>query len=255
MTNQLTDQEITRYARQMILPEIGDAGQDKLKASRLGIIGAGGLGTPALIMAATAGFGHISIMDDDVVEATNLNRQFLFTPQDEGASKAEIAARFAGMQNPHISITATNARFDEANADSFFADHDLIIDASDNPTTRQRANRASIATKKTLIFVSAIRFEGQLALFAPHLSDNNACYECLFPHQPEQGDVPNCATVGIAGPVTSVMGSLAVLEAMKWQTGNDKAQANQLILFDGLTGDLDKIKTKKSLTCRACSQK
>ena len=252
MTKTLHDDEVARYARQLILPEIGDAGQDKLKASKLGIIGAGGLGTPILALAAAAGFGHITIIDDDVIEDTNLNRQFLYTPHDIGASKARIAATLSQKQNPHITIEPITERLDVQNADDFISCHDVIIDASDNSQTRLLANRTALRHERALIFVSAIRFEGQMALFAPHKEQDSPCYECLFPDQPAKGLIANCATAGIAGPVTAILGSWAVLEAMKWQIGTGTSLLNQLLLFDGLSGDIDKIKTKKMADCPSC---
>ena len=255
MTSPLNDAEIIRYARQLILPEIGDAGQDALKATRLAIIGAGGLGTPALISAATAGFGHITIIDDDVIEATNLNRQFLFHEKQTGQSKAEVAAKAALAQNPHISVTALSQRFNDSNAEQIVATHDIIIDASDNPETRYCANRATLRTRAVLIFVSAIRFEGQLAVFAPpqEQDEPHGCYECLFPQNNNPVPIANCATVGIAGPVTMIMGALATLEAVKKVTNSGTSLAGKLMLFDGLSAHSDILKTKRDKKCPACS--
>ena len=248
----LSDIEIARYARHLILPEIGDEGQEKLRRSKIGIIGAGGLGIPILIMAASAGFGTISIIDDDVVELTNLNRQFLFTQDDVDKPKAQRAVEIARAHNPHITITAQNARFDEATATRFCEAHDLIIDASDNPVTRKRANQVTRQTMTPLLFVSAIRFEGQMAFFN-HQGTQSACYECAFPHQPAPGEVPNCATIGIAGPITAIMGSWAVLEAMKFQIGLASAIQDHLLLFDGLQPCTDLIKLKRQAECQICS--
>lgn len=251
----LSDAEITRYARQLILPEISDEGQDKLASAKLLIIGAGGLGTPALIMAASAGFGHITIIDDDVVNPTNLNRQFLYQPADREKPKAPIAAAFAAAQNPHISLTALEDRFSDRNASDLITAHDIIIDASDNPETRYLANAQALACKTPLIFVSAIRFDGQIALFAPHLSqtaDTSACYHCLFPKQPDQAQAPNCATIGIAGPVTAIMGSYAALEALKFVTSAGMSLLDHLWLFDGLTHHSQLIKTKRDPHCPVC---
>lgn len=256
MTAPLTDAEITRYARQLILPEIGDEGQDALKATRLAIIGAGGLGTPALSSAAAAGFGHITVIDDDVIEATNLNRQFLFHEDEISQSKAEVAAKAARAQNPHITVTALPNRFTDANAKEIVATHDIIIDASDNPETRYRANRAALGGGCVLIFVSAIRFEGQLAVFAPpqDAADAQGCYECLFPQNANPAPIANCATVGIAGPVTMMMGALATLEAVKIVTKGGDSLAGKLMLFDGLSAHSDIIKTKRDKNCPACSK-
>ena len=261
MTAPLSDAEITRYARQLILPQIGDAGQDALKATRLAIIGAGGLGTPALISAASTGFGHITVIDDDIIEATNLNRQFLFHEDEAGQSKAEVVAAAARAQNPHINVSALPNRFTDANAEQIAAHHDIIIDASDNPETRYRANRACLSQGCVLIFVAAIRFEGQLSVFMPPqggADTAHGCYECLFAkrttpahHQPP---IANCATVGIAGPVTMMMGALATLEAVKIVAQSGDSLAGQLMLFDGLSAHSDFIKTKRDKHCPACSK-
>ena len=254
MTAPLTDAEITRYARQLILPEIGDAGQDALKATRLAIIGAGGLGTPALIATASAGFGHITVIDDDIIEQTNLNRQFLFHEDEAGQSKAERLAKAARTQNPHISVTALDSRFSADNADKIIANHDIIIDASDNAETRYRANRSALGGGRVLIFVSAIRFEGQLAVFAPaqDSADAKGCYECLFPQSASPAPIANCATVGMAGPVTMMMGALATLEAVKIVTKSGDSLAGKLMLFDGLSAHSAIIKTKRDKNCPAC---
>ena len=245
--------EIERYARQLILPEIGDEGQEALANSKLLIIGAGGLGVPILANLAAAGFGHITIMDDDKIERTNLNRQFIYNEEAINSLKAEIAAQFAKKLNPLIEVTANQNRFNPDNAD-MISGFDIVIDASDNPESRHLANKAALAHKKPLIFVSAIRFEGQLSVFAPHLTadKNSPCYACLFPASPNTKMAPNCATVGIMGAVTSLMGSWAALEAVKLATNCGTPLIGQLLLFDGLENHCDKIITKKQAHCPIC---
>ena len=251
----LTDTEIERYARQLILPEIGDDGQDALRKTRLCIVGAGGLGVPAALLAAAAGFGQLTIIDDDTIDATNLNRQFIYQPDQIGMAKAEVLAGFAAAQNPHITVTSQPHYCDEARAGELAATHDIIIDASDNIETRQRLNRACLRSQTPLIFVGAIRFEGQLMVIAPHLSDKgeSACFSCVFPSGPDAAQAPNCATVGIAGPITTIMGGKAVLEAMKCAIGSPALLLDQLLLFDGLHYDATLIRTKKQAECPACS--
>ena len=254
MTKPLSDAEITRYARQLILPDIGDDGQDALKDAKLLILGAGGLGVPALSYAAAAGFGTITVIDDDVIELTNLNRQILYHEDDCGVGKAKIAAEKAALQNPHITIKALEKRYDNS-CHNLVADYDVIIDASDNAETRLLVNQHCLAAHKPLIFVSAIRFEGQLSVFAPHLSDDNTspCYHCLFPHHPDAAQAPNCATIGIMGAVTGIMGAMAALEAIKLVTQSGQPAINKLLLFDGLTLQSDFIVTKKDKNCHICS--
>ena len=251
----LTDTEIERYARQLILPEIGDEGQDALRKTRLCIIGAGGLGVPAALLAAAAGFGQLTIIDDDTIDATNLNRQFIYQPDQIGMAKSEVLAGFVAAQNPHITVTSHPHYCDETRAGELAATHDIIIDASDNIETRQRLNKACLRSHTPLIFVGAIRFEGQLMVIAPHLSEKgeSACFSCVFPSGPDAAQAPNCATVGIAGPLTTIMGGKAVLEAMKYAIGSPALLLDHLLLFDGLHYDATLIRTKKQAECPACS--
>ena len=253
MSDDKADLELEQYARQLILPDIGDDGQQALRQSHLLIIGAGGLGVPILVNAAAAGFGHITIMDDDVIERTNLNRQFIYEEGDIGHAKAEKAALFAQTQNPHIKVTANRERFSPATSQMVSA-YDIIIDATDNPESRYLANKAALAAKKPLIFVSAIRFEGQLSVFAPHLvgNENSPCYACLFPASPSAKQAPNCATVGILGAITSLMGSWATIEAVKLVTNSGQPLIGELLLFDGLQNHIDKIITKQHPHCPIC---
>lgn len=255
----LSDDEITRYARQLILPEIGDDGQDAIRATKLCVIGAGGLGVPVIMLAACAGFGHISILDDDVIESTNLNRQFIYTPDEAGRAKADIAAKKAQDFNADITITAHPMRFSEKTADDIIASHDIIIDASDNPATRYLANDIAVKHQKAHIFLSAIRFEGMCAVFAPHLlqetDEKGVCYRCLFPHQPEDGSVPNCATVGVVAPITTSIAAIGVIEAIKLVTASGqigKSLLNHLLLYDLLHHQHDVIKGKHDPSCPTC---
>lgn len=253
MNDHEIDRQIERYARQLILPEIGDEGQEALAQTRLLILGAGGLGVPILVNATAAGFGHITIIDDDKIERNNLNRQYIYHEGDMGEPKAKTAARFAQRLNPHCTIHPDLSRFTADRMD--MVNHfDIIIDATDNAQTRHLANQAALLSQKPLIFVSAIRFEGQLSVFAPHLADDNnsPCYSCLFPASPDNSQAPNCATIGILGAVTSLMGSWAVIEAVKLATQSGTPLLGQLLLFDGLTGHCDKIITKKQADCPIC---
>ena len=256
MSDDKADLELEQYARQLILPDIGDEGQEALRQSRLLVIGAGGLGVPILVNAAAAGFGHITIMDDDVIERTNLNRQFIYQEGDIGQSKAEKAALFAQQQNPHSEVIANTDRFSSATS-QMVSTYDIIIDATDNPESRYLANKAGLAAKKPLIIVSAIRFEGQLSVFAPHLAEyeNSPCYACLFPASPSAEQAPNCATVGILGAVTSLMGSWAALEAVKLVTNCGQPLIGELLLFDGLQNHIDKIITKQQPDCPICQSR
>ena len=256
MSDDDLDHEIERYARQLILPEIGDKGQEALAKSKLLILGAGGLGVPILANVAAAGFGHITIMDDDRIERTNLNRQFIYHEDHIGQPKADIAQQFAKKLNPLIEVNANRNRLTSDNAQIISA-FDMVIDATDNFESRQLANKAALDAQKPLIFVSAIRFEGQLSVFAPHLSENDdsPCFACLFPATASAAQAPNCATVGILGAVTALMGSWAALEAVKLATNCGTPLIGQLMLFDGLENHCDKIITKKQASCPICQNR
>lgn len=208
----LAGQELKRYSRQIILPEIGLPGQEKLKSARVLMIGAGGLGCPVLQYLAAVGVGQIGIVDDDIVDLSNLQRQILYSTADVGKPKAITAKQKLEMLNPHINITAFNERFTSANAESICKGYDLVIDGSDNFETRYLINDTCLALNKVLVFGSIFKFEGHVSVFNYHDGPN---YRDIFPEPPAADEVPNCAEIGVLGVLPGIIGTYMANEAIK----------------------------------------
>ncbi len=207
-----------RYKRQMVLPEIGEAGQTKLARASVLVVGAGGLGCPALLYLAAAGVGHIGIIDFDAVEESNLQRQVLFGMQDLGYNKAQAAAVHLAALNPTIEIEAIAAPLDAGNAVALFERFDLVIDGTDNFATKFLINDAAVKRSTPFIYGSILGFEGQVAVFGA--GDHAPCYRCLFP-EPPKGHIPNCAEAGVIGAVAGIVGTAQAMEAIKLIVGHD----------------------------------
>ena len=252
----LSDDQLDRYARHIVLKEIGGPGQQTLLKSRVLIIGAGGLGSPSALYLAAAGVGTIGLLDDDTVSLSNLQRQVLFKTADVGRSKVLAGAEALGDINPDITVETHSVRLTPENADTLIAGYDLIVDGCDNFETRFAVNAACVKNRKTLISAAVGRFDGQLATFKPHESapDGRAlpCYQCFVGEPPPPGFLPNCAEVGIIGALTGVMGSLLALEVIKELTGQGSL-AGQLLLFDGLSMDCRRIALPPDPNCPVCS--
>ena len=233
----LTDAEIDRYQRHILLRELGGAGQQKLKAARVLIIGMGGLGHPVAQYLAAAGIGTLGLVDDDVVSLSNLQRQVLFSDGDIGAPKTTCAARALATVNPHGTYIEHRLRVTGDNAAALIGDYDLVVDACDNFATRFIVNDACFALEKTLISGAVGRFDGQVATFKPWLTDADGtplpCYRSLVPQAPETQE--DCATTGIVGALTGIIGSLQALEVIKEVTGMGDSLAGRLLIYDGLT--------------------
>lgn len=209
----LSDAELDRYARQIILPAFGGAGQAKLKAAHIAIIGAGGIGCPAITYLAAAGVGRLTIIDHDVVELSNLQRQPLFTDADIGASKAAVAAEAARRINPHVEAVAVAERLDETNATTLLAGASLILDGCDNFATRLAVNRAAVALQIPLLSAAIGAFEGQVALYEGWRADS-PCYACLVGDDPDRPGI-NCAEQGVMGALAGMVGTMAALEVVR----------------------------------------
>ena len=247
----LNDNDLNRYSRQVIIPNFDEEGQEKLLKTKCLIVGAGGLGCPVALYACAAGFGHIEIYDQDVVEISNLNRQIAHKNNDVGNNKAENLVKECLKINPNISIRSRKKKFDETEDVS---DFDLIFDCSDNPETKYTLNYLSHKYKKILITGSAVQMEGQLAIWKSGLNLDYPCYECIFPKTNEKAPITNCREAGIIGPVTGLIGSMQVNEAIKEIALKDyQSSAGVLFLYDGLTQSLDKIKLVKNYKCPICS--
>ena len=247
----LNDDDLTRYARQVIIPNFDEEGQEKLLGTKCLIVGAGGLGCPVALYASAAGFGHIEICDDDTIELTNLNRQIAHKNNKIGHNKAENLVRECSKINPNISIKSNKKNLDQTTDISNF---DLIFDCSDNPKTKYTINLLSHLSQKTLISGSAVQMEGQLAVWKSGLNKSYPCYECIFPKTSEKAPITNCREAGIIGPITGLIGSMQVNEGIKEIAfKNYQSRAGYLFLYDGLAQSLDKIKLTKNQKCPVCS--
>lgn len=246
----LTDAELDRYARQIILPAFGGAGQAKLKAAHVAVIGVGGIGCPAITYLAAAGVGRLTIVDDDVVELSNLQRQPLFTDADIGARKADVAADAARRINPHVEAIAVSKRLDEANASTLLTNADLILDGCDNFATRLAVNRAAVALQVPLLSAAIGAFEGQVALYRGWRADS-PCYACLVGDDPERPGI-NCAETGVMGALAGMIGTMAALEAVRALTGWGSALTGRLAIIDMLDRRWREVAVPKDPECPIC---
>lgn len=240
--------DVDRRARHVALAAIGDAGQARIEAGHVFVVGAGGIGCAALAYLAAAGVGRITLTDFDRIDPTNLGRQILYGPGDVGRPKAEIAAARLGAINPAISVDAIDRRLDVDELAARAADADVILDGTDNFATRFAVNEAAVATSRTLISGAAIRFEGQVALFGPDYGQT-PCYRCLYSEADES--LESCAGNGVLGPVPGVIGTMMAVEALKLLAGLD-AERGVLRLYDALGGDLERIAIPKRRDCPVC---
>ena len=233
-----SDEEIQRYKRHLILKEVGGPGQQKLKAARVLVIGAGGIGSPVLCYLAAAGVGALGIIDDDVVSLSNLQRQIIHATKTVGTSKVKSAATAIRRINPHVAVTCFTKRIDAGNAMDIIQQFDIVVDGSDNFATRYLVNDACHLAGRPLVFAAVGPFDGQLTLFksfAPGPSgDPNPSYRCLFPKQPKPGSVANCAQTGVLGAVVGVMGTLAAMEVLKELIGLGGGLVGRLMIYDAL---------------------
>jgi adenylyltransferase/sulfurtransferase len=246
----LSDAELDRYARQIILPQFGGAGQAKLKAAHVAMIGAGGIGCPAIAYLAAAGVGRLTIVDDDVVELSNLHRQPLFADDDIGASKAEVAAKVARRINPHVEAVPLIERLGDANAEALLAGASLILDGCDNFATRLAVNRAAVALRVPLLSAAIGAFEGQVALYEGWRADG-PCYACLVGDDPNQEGI-NCAETGVMGALAGMIGTMAALEAVRALSGWGRPLAGRLAIVDMLERRWREVGVAKDPECPIC---
>jgi molybdopterin/thiamine biosynthesis adenylyltransferase/rhodanese-related sulfurtransferase len=249
----LSNEEIRRYSRHLILPEFGMTGQRKLKQSSVLLIGAGGLGSPLALYLAAAGVGHLGIVDFDVVDESNLQRQIAHGTSTVGVAKAESAkARLADL-NPNVEVTTYLEQVTSANALELMRPYDVIIDGTDNFPTRYLTNDASVLLGKPNIYGSIFRFEGQATVFYP--KEGGPCYRCLFPEPPPPGLVPSCAEGGVLGVLPGVIGTIQATEAIKVLTGIGEPLIGRLLLYDALAMQFRTLKLRRDPGCPVCGDK
>ena len=249
MTDRLSPPELVRYARHLVLPEVGLAGQRRLKAARVLVVGAGGLGSPVALYLAAAGVGTLGLVDFDEVDATNLQRQILHGESDVGRPKLDSARDRLAEANPHVRVIAHEARLGGGNALSVLADYDVVVDGTDNFPTRYLVNDACVMLGKPNVYGSVHQWEGQVSVFA---TEGGPCYRCLFREPPPPGLVPNCAEGGVLGVVPGVVGSLQALEAVKLILARGSTLAGRLLIFDGMALEWREIRIRRDPACPVC---
>ena len=240
-----SDDEVERYARHLVLREIGGPGQQALKAARVAIVGAGGLGAPAALYLAAAGVGRIVLIDHDAVSLSNLQRQILYEAKDVGASKVEVAAQRLTGINPHTTIEPAASALKPDNARGLFSDVDIVLDGTDNFATRFVVNRACVEAGRPLVSGAIGRWTGQVGVFA-----GQPCYRCLVSEAPP--DVETCSAVGVVGALAGVMGSMMALEAIKIITHAGEALTGRLLIFDGLAAEARTVRIGADPECPDC---
>ncbi|MES0023742.1 MULTISPECIES: molybdopterin-synthase adenylyltransferase MoeB [unclassified Mesorhizobium] len=246
----LTDEELERYARHIVLPEIGGAGQQRLKRARVLVIGAGGLGAPVLEYLAAAGVGTLGIVDDDIVSLSNLQRQVIHATDTVGTAKTESAKAAIARINPHVAVELHDFRLTADNAAVLVTRYDVVIDGSDNFETRYVVADACAAEKRPLVHAAVGRFDGSVTVLMPFGTGAdgkpNPGYRDLFPEAPPEGLVPSCAVAGVVGALTGVVGTLQAMEAIKLITGIGEPLVGRLLLYDALSARFDTIRYKRS---------
>jgi molybdopterin/thiamine biosynthesis adenylyltransferase len=246
-----TDEELDRYARHLVLREIGGAGQQRLKAARVLIVGAGGLGAPASLYLAAAGVGHIGVIDPDVVDLSNLQRQVLYTEADVGLPKAMTAPERLGALNRHVHVEPLPVALDDHNAHELVRDFDLVLDGTDDFATRFAVNRACVDEGKPLISGAIGRWSGQVGLFAAGPRRGvSPCYQCLVPDIPPEAET--CARVGVVGALAGVIGAMMALEAVKWITGAGDSLDGRLLIYDALEAETRTVRISPDPECPVC---
>jgi thiazole biosynthesis adenylyltransferase ThiF len=250
-----TEEQIKRYARHIILPEVGGKGQEKLLNSKVLVIGAGGLGSPAILYLAAAGVGTIGIVDFDVVDFSNLQRQVIHNTERVGTPKVESAKKTVEMLNPDVKVITYNTRISKENIMDIIKDYDVVLDGTDNFPTRFLINDACYFAGKPLVSAAMLRFEGQVSVFDYRNKEKSPCYRCLFPEPPPPGLVPSCQEAGILGSIGGIMGCIQATEAIKLILGIGEPLVGKLLIMDALSMDFRKVKLRKDPNCPLCGEK
>jgi molybdopterin/thiamine biosynthesis adenylyltransferase/rhodanese-related sulfurtransferase len=251
---ELTVDEVRRYSRHLIIPDVGMSGQKRLKNAKVLVIGAGGLGSPALLYLAAAGVGTIGIAEFDEVDESNLQRQIIHGMSDIGRSKALSAKESIAEVNPYVEVVVHDERLDNDNVMQVFEGYDLIVDGTDNFATRYMVNDAAYFLGIPYVWGSIFRFDGQASVFAPTMADDAPCYRCLYPEPPPPGMVPSCAEGGVLGVLCASIGSIQVNEAIKLLTGIGDPAIGKLVIYDALELEWRKLKVRKDPSCALCGE-
>ena len=248
---EFTDEQIERYSRHIILPEVGGAGQQKMLEARILLLGAGGLGSPAAYYLAAAGIGNLGIIDFDQVDLSNLQRQIIHSTERIGMLKTESAKKTIQALNPDVNVTLYNEKIDSSNILSIIKDYDYVVDGSDNFPTRYLVNDACVMENKTLIHGSIYRFEGQVTVFKPN---SGPCYRCLYPEPPPPGMSPNCQEGGVLGVLAGIIGNLQVVEVLKLILGIGEPLVGKLLIYDALKTEFRNLNLRKDASCPLCGE-
>ena len=252
---ELTDSQFERYARHLILEEVGEAGQARLLAAKVALVGAGGLGAPAALYLGAAGVGQLTIIDDDVVELSNLQRQIIHATAQIGRPKTESARIALAAINPDIVVVAEQERLTAVNSADILAQHDLVLDGSDNFDTRYTVNDTCYRNGIPLISGALLRFEAQIGLFQAHLGPPHPCYRCLFPAPPPADLIPRCDQAGIFGAVAGVAGTIMATEALKCLLDLGDNLSGRLLVYDALAARFTELRAGRDPNCALCGDK
>lgn len=252
LSNVLSTEEKARYSRHLMLPEFGEQGQERLKAGKVLVVGAGGLGSPALLYLVSSGVGTVGIVDFDTVETTNLHRQIIYDADDVGSQKVDAAKRNLNRLNPAVEIVIHRERLTSENALAILSEYDLVVDGTDNFATRYLVNDACVLTKTPNVYASIYRYDGQVSVFC---TENGPCYRCVFPEPPPPGSVPSCAEGGVLGVLPGMLGTLQATEAIKVLAGFGTPLIGQLLLVDALDMTFKKLQIQPDPECAICGER
>lgn len=247
-----TEEQIRRYSRHIVLPEVGGEGQKKINEGSVFVVGAGGLSCPALIYLAAAGVGKIGVIDMDTVDISNLQRQILYSVKDIGSGKTKATKKRIGELNPDVEVVEYSERLTSENIMGIIKDYDVIVDGCDNFPTRYLVNDAAVLTGKVLSHGAIFRFEGQATTIVP---GDGPCYRCLYREPPPPGTVPNCQEAGVLGVLPGVLGSIQATEALKYLLGKGKLLKGRLLLYNALDMEFSEVKIPKDPNCPICGNK
>ena len=250
-TGKLTNQELNRYSRHLVLPEVGVDGQERIKQGRILIVGAGGLGSPAALYLAAAGIGKIGIVDFDKVDENNLQRQIIHSTEDIGTLKTESAKNSINNLNPNVKVETYDVKLNSKNAMEIIKNYDVVIDASDNFPTRYLVNDACVLLKKPNVYGSIFRFEGHASVFN---FDDGPCYRCMFPNPPPKEDIPSCAEGGVLGILPGIIGTIQATEALKIILRKVDVLSGRFLVYDALAMTFKELKLGKNKNCPICGE-